>query len=371
MGRQPAVRSVPVWRTRRAPHTGHRPAAGSAARYVAVLRYGELRRRLTGPDRTAATVRRAGGGRPGRVGQRHLRVPRGRRPGHREPQPVAPVDAGGHRRPLRGGVRPVPGAGNGPVEHQLRGGRHGRDRHRSADLHRDRRGGFGALPRAPRRPAGHRRHLHPLPRRPLRRRQGGDHPGGRRCRPGTGAGTRGVRGARGLGERVRRDGDGTAGGLHVRSGAAARPTWSGRRRPGSDDVDRDGDADPADGRDHDDRSGGGRRRGTDGVPDDAEHRGASGDEVLPPGRQGAVHCGERDAQPAQPADPTRCAGARPARVVEVPDRDDRPVRRGRRDGVRLPPLADLGDERVVEFLITQRDMYAYFTTRRCGCSIRA
>ena len=43
-------------------------------------------------------------------------------------------------------------------------------RHRSADLHRGRARGAGALPRAPRRQAGDRGDLHPQPRRPLRRR---------------------------------------------------------------------------------------------------------------------------------------------------------------------------------------------------------
>ena len=38
----------------------------------------------------------------------------------------------------------------------LRRGRHRRHRHRPADLHRDRRRGAGAVPRAPRRPAGRR-----------------------------------------------------------------------------------------------------------------------------------------------------------------------------------------------------------------------
>ena len=41
---------------------------------------------------------------------------------------------------------------------------------RPADLGRDRRGRAGALPRAPRRPAGDGGDLHPLARRPLRRR---------------------------------------------------------------------------------------------------------------------------------------------------------------------------------------------------------
>ena len=45
----------------------------------------------------------------------------------------------------------------------------GRDRDRPADLGRGGGGRAGAVPRAPRRPAGHRGDLHPLPHRPFRR----------------------------------------------------------------------------------------------------------------------------------------------------------------------------------------------------------
>ena len=161
---------------------------------------------------------------------------------------------------------------------------------------------------------------------------------------GTGAGARagGIRRARGLGERLRRHRDGPTCRLHVRRRAAARSPRGARRRPRADHVDRHGDPDPADPRDHHDRAGGGRRRRPDGLPDGAGHRGAGGDALLLPRPQGAVRGRGRDPQPAQPAHPARRAGARPARVVEVPDRDHRPVRRRGRGRLRLPPLADLG-----------------------------
>ena len=123
---------------------------------------------------------------------------------------------------------------------------------------------------------------------------------------------------------------------------------------------------------HHDRPRGDRRRGPDGLPDGARHRGAVGDADLPARLQGAVRGRGRHPQPAQPADPARRRGARPARLVELPDRDHRPVRRRGRGRLRLPPLADLGQRpgRRVPHQ-SSATCTPTCTTRPCGCSTRA
>ena len=141
---------------------------------------------------------------------------------------------------LRGRRGHLPGARTRPLEHHLRRGRHRRHRHRPAHLDRDRGGRARAVPRAPRRPAGRRGHLHPQPRRPLRRRLRRRPPRPTSTRAGAGDRPRGLRRARGRGERLRRHGDVPPGRLHVRRGARARPAGPGRRRARPDHVVRRG-----------------------------------------------------------------------------------------------------------------------------------
>ena len=100
--------------------------------------------------------------------------------------------------PVRGHRRHLPGARPRPVEHDAGRGRRGRDRDRSAHLEGDGGRRPGAVPRASRRPPGHRGHLHARPRRPLRRRPRRvprGHPDRRRTR---------LHGSRGRRERLRR-----------------------------------------------------------------------------------------------------------------------------------------------------------------------
>ena len=93
-------------------------------------------------------------------------------------------------------------------------------------------------------------HLHPQPRRPLRRRLRRHDAGRRRRREGPGHRAGGLHRARGRGERLRRHGDGPAGRLHVRRGARPRPAGPGRRRARADHLDRRGRADRAHPRHH-------------------------------------------------------------------------------------------------------------------------
>ena len=104
---------------------------------------------------------------------------------------------------------------------------------------------LGALPRAPRRPAGGRRHLHAQPRRPLRRRLRGRDAGRRRRRERPGHRAGGLRRARGRGERLRRHGDGRRAGYMYGAALARGPAGPGRRRARPDDVDRRGRPDRA------------------------------------------------------------------------------------------------------------------------------
>ena len=182
-------------------------------------------RRQDGP------VRRARRERSGDLGQRRLRVPRRRLSRHREPEPVAPGPAVREAGPVRGHRRHLPGAGPRPLEHDAGRGRRGRHRHRPADLEGDRGRRAGAVPRAPRRPAGHRGDLHARARRPLRRRA--------RRVPRRGADRRRARvhGGRGRRERLRRRRHEPPGRVHVRRHAREGPGRPDRRRPRADHVD--------------------------------------------------------------------------------------------------------------------------------------
>ena len=170
-------------------------------------------------------------------------------PTHGASQPVAAEPAVRQAGALRGGGGHLPGPRSRPVQHQLHRGRHRRHRHRSADLHRDGGGRAGALPRPSRRPAGRRRHLHPQPRRPLRRRARRDDAGRRRCGQGRGHRAGAFHRTRRAGERLRRHGDGAAGRLHVRRRAGARTAGAGRAAgSGQTPSTGRGGADRADGR---------------------------------------------------------------------------------------------------------------------------
>ena len=246
--------------------------------------------------------------------------------------------------PLRGRRGHLPGARPRPVEHDARRGR--RRASSSSTRCSPRRPAAAALAlyRKHRgRPAGHRGDLHPLPRRPLRRRAGGRHPGGGRLRRGPGGRARGLPGARGRGERLRRHRDEPPRRVHVRRRAG--PRARGARSA------------PASGRRLDRRGRRSSRRPSTSPPP-ARRRSSTGCASCSRWRPGteapaemnfyfpdltaAVHGGERHPQPAQPPHPARRAGPRPAHLVAVPHRGHRPVRRTGRGGLRLPPLADVG-----------------------------
>ena len=171
-----------------------------------------------------------------------LRLPRGRRPSDRRTRAC-----GARRRlnrnhgPVRGRRRHLPGAGPRPLEHHLRRGRHRRDRHRPADLDRDApppRSTSIARTAATVRSGGH---LHPQPRRPLRRREGR----GRRrtrwtpARPGHRPG--GLPRARDGRERLRRHRRWRAAPATCTAPLLDRgPRGPGRRRARPDQLDRHG-----------------------------------------------------------------------------------------------------------------------------------
>ena len=116
------------------------------------------------------------------LGPRDLQGLHRRRQGrarHGEPEPVAPCPAQHAQRPVQGDRPHLPGARLRPVEHDHHRGQDRADRHRSADLHRDRQGRARPLLPAPAAEAGGGRHLHPQPRRPLRRRARRRRRGGR------------------------------------------------------------------------------------------------------------------------------------------------------------------------------------------------
>ncbi len=280
------------------------------------------------------------GRRPGDLGQRRLRLPRRSVPGHRPPEPLAAGPALCAAGAVRGHRGHLPGAWTRSVEHDRRRGRARDHRHRPTDLGRDRRRRARALPGPPRRPARHGADLHPLPRRPLRRRARGAaaRDGGRR----SGARPRRLPGARGQRERLRGQRHDAAGHVHVRRPARQGPRRTDRRRARHDHLHRHDDADPADRGHHAHGPGGGTRRRTDRLPAHPGHRGAGRDELPLPGPPRALPGRERDAQHAQHRDPARGRRPRRADLVALSRRGRRPVRR--RDGrrLRVTPLAHLG-----------------------------
>ena len=193
--------------------------------------------------------------------------------------------------------------------------------------------------------AGHGGHLHPQPRRPLRRRARGGRRGGR---PGRAR----ARSSRPLGfmEEVVAENvlAGTAMvrraqfqfGAHAAQGAA-RP---GRCRARQGHLARDGHADPAHARDQPSRS---RRHRMDGhrdrVPARARDRGAGRDAHVLSRAAGAEPGRERHPQPAQHLSDPRRPGARRQRVGQVPERGARSVRAGRRRRLRPASLAGVGE----------------------------
>lgn len=175
----------------------------------------------------------------------------------------------------------------------------------------DRRCSVRAVARPPRRPVGHRRRLHPQPCRPLRRRARRGRSGRRRRRRRPGHRTRRVHGARRRGERLRRDGDGPPGGLHVRRGPGPQSRRPGGQRPGADDLHRDRHPDRAHARDHRDGAGAHRRRRAHRVPARARLGGPGRDALPVPAAAGAVHGGERHCRSSGTCTPTcttRCCG---------------------------------------------------------------
>ena len=264
-----------------------------------------------------------------------------RLPGHGEPEPVAAGPADGQARPVRGNRRDLPGPRVRDVQHDAGRKRPRRHRHRPADLPGGRGCGARAVPPAPRRPRRHGRHLHPRPPRPLRR--GARRGRGRHRRPDPRAGA--LPGARGVGERLRRDGDAAPQLLLRRYRPAQERDRHAGDRAGRGRVDRHSRPDRADPLHHPHRAGGGPRRRPHRLPAHPRHRVPGRDELLLPGQAGAVPGRERHPQPAQPADPARRPGPRPADLVAIPGRGDRAVRPRVRRGVRLAPLAHLGHQR--------------------------
>ena len=182
----------------------------------------------------------------------------------------------------------------------------------------------------------------------------------RRVRPRPGVRPGRLPGARHQRERLRGRRDDPPRHLHVRRAAAEGPGRPGRRRPGADDLDRDGDADPADRRHHPHRPGGDGRRHPHGVPAHAGHRGAGGDE-LP-----ASPTGGRCAWPRTP--PTTCTTCSPCAAPWSATRTAGPPTSTRRSTC-SPTAADVlfaqhhwprwGTDRIVDFLAKQRDLYGY------------
>ena len=197
------------------------------------LRSREPRPRRTAPRRQGDDGRSRGMGR--RQARLRHRAGRGARLGASEP--VASGEAQQAPRSVRGGRGRVAGAQLRPREHHVHVERRGLAHHRPAHQRAGGRG--GARPRQPdtRRAARPLDHLHPLTRRPLRRRVRGDVAGGGRSgrcshhRPG---------GLLGRGDRRVRDrgsDHGTSSAVPVRAAAPARSARPRRLRSGLDDGD--------------------------------------------------------------------------------------------------------------------------------------
>ena len=293
------------------------------SRLSAVRGSGRLRGRSARSDRPPRHTHHQERKRRCRLGPRGLQAvhrPRQTRAGHGEPQLVAQRTALHAVRPLQGGRPDLPGSRLRPLQYHLRAGRYRLYRVRPADLDRDRQGRLRPGLAAPGPKARTRGRSQSLSHRPLRR-GAGDRLSGRRGR-GQGEDHRGGRIRRALGqrERDRRQRDGTPRDLHVRRDAPTQPVRRRERRPGPDHVDRHGDAHDPDRHRHRDRpeDHGGRRR--NGLPDDAGHRSAGGDEHLLPAVQGHVDGGELHQHVAQLAHAARRAGPRPSQVGQPPSR---------------------------------------------------
>ena len=199
----------------------------------AVRRHRRLRRRRPGIHRRARTVRRQGRRRKSGVGQRRLRVPR---PAMRRPRCTPACGGRASCAPSRACTRwsrasTRSAASTCPTSASSKA--------TPAIIVIDplistetAAAALGAVPRAPRRPAGRRGHLHPQPRRPLRRRARRDDAGRRRRGQGRDHRARALHRTRRAGERLRRHRDGAPGRLHVRRRAGPRPAGSGGLRAG-------------------------------------------------------------------------------------------------------------------------------------------
>ncbi len=137
-----------------------------------VRRHGRLRRRGPRTRRPPARQwRHHRRRRPGGVGPVAVRLrARRRRAGHRPPEPVEAGAAAGRGRSVRGDRGRLSGAVSRSVQHRLHRGRHRHRRGGPPHLGRDGPRRARPLPGPSWRSAGRRRHLHPQPRRPLRRR---------------------------------------------------------------------------------------------------------------------------------------------------------------------------------------------------------
>ena len=229
-----------------------------------------------------------------------------------------------------------------------------------ADLDRDGRGGARVLPRASWRPAGGRRDLHALARRPLRRREGRDHAGGGRRRSG----------AR---DRARRDSSSTR---SPRTSTPARP-WPDAPRTCTEPRSRGTSAAasaPASGRPRRPaRSPSSRPPSTSRTPARSSRSTACAwcsrwrpEPRRPPRCTSTSPIAGRCAWPRTPR--TRCTtcsrSAARSCATRTPGPDTSPRRSSRSRGDADVAFAShhwptWGTDRIVEFLSAQRDLYAY------------
>ena len=294
---------------------------------------------------------------------RRLRLPRRRVPAERQPQPLAPGPAERDPRPVRGGRGHLPGARARPLEHDDRRGRERRARDRPADL---------AASRAAAALALYRRHRGERPVTGLLYTHSHvDHFGGARgvvtpeevasgdvpvlapegflehaVSENVFAGTAMTRRATYMYGALAAEGTGRAGRRRARADDLARHRQPDRRRRSRSPQHR-ASSETVDGI-------------RDGLPADARHRGAGGDELPVPGS--AARC----AWPRTP--PTTCTTCSPCAGRWCATRTCGRATSTRRSSCSASD-ADVvfaehhwprwGRERIVDFLAKQRDLYGY------------